>query len=838
MASRRLAISSLLCDDEDASNKPESRGGRPVESPTSSHQRAARPYASPVRSAFHPVRSPSPNPSILHSARYEQQYHRHVYEPSPSPPGPVPYIPSRSDSPLPLPLALQPVALQRRTPSPPPMSVSPEPFVANHYERHYMDEGPMSNPVHYRDSSDFPSRHSGPSQQRHSNMAHSPSYLQYELPVSPSSPLSIQRPAQQNRRAVLQISSFDQARTHSQITNSPPAGRTHFPPQSPEMTTISPSHSFDGSRTRHPISYGETEQRNASYPQQNNFPTYRYSASVSPTIPKSAGISGLDVLSQAATEVRERIDESRRVSGGGETRFSPEVSRSSEAVSEVREYSHGRARGVEERSRESIMAPQQAYSPPAFRSDVQLQPTSPKPSPRSAPVIPSYASSGRTSPPIEREFSNYSPPRALKRRLSPESDMGDTGMHPAETAQGARPRPSTQPNVTSRALARVVSDPEKFTSNQAEISQHAFEFQVPPVDVVQKPEASQIALQSQVVHKVEARHANDPKPSPNVRIPTGTGPPSRPPVALAGRRSPPRSRPKPKKPGSAALATMEQASVPPAAKPIESEHAIVVKPGPGSSRSIQAAPKSKKAASNKPTSATIEKQEEDEESTKFFLSAVSSLKGSQQSKTSTPEVIPSSSQLKQPVPQHRKPWVKPARDSPLRIEIRRSPASDILDGIIDSPDVDEEASSHTAYNNQRISAYMDDIDNELANAVDATPSADEGEARPTFSENDEPVSDAMEVDVDNELLSLLDDPSEATPRQINQVHKIKETSASHILPASLGRASMPPPDVPNVKSGKKDTSKAKGKAKAHSDAVPGTSKASTQQPSEEVVDKV
>lgn len=446
MASRRLAISSLLCDGEDTSSRPESRDSRITPPPALAHQSVAvRPYASPVRSAFNPTQ----NTSFVNNAQYERQYRRDAYDRSPTPPSPVPYAPSRSITPLPL--ALQPVVLQRRTPSPPPLSqpASPELSTATAYDSYYVADENVPGSVRYRDSREIPSRH-GLAQRTDINQ--STSYLPYEPPYPPPSPIDIGRHEQQSRRAILQISPYDQPRSHLQMPNSPSVGptltHTHFTSVSPQTATVSPLDSVDFLYPQQRVSRAEYEHRNASYPQQAPFPAFRASSSVSPTIAKSAGPSGLDVLVQAATEERERIDENRRLSGGGESRYSPEASRS---FMDDKGFEYRRSR--EDLTYTSASAQQEAYSPVAFRSDVRLHSVSPKPSPLPTPVIPNSYALG----PVQSHGHVESPPRNVKRtRLSPE-------IHPLSTV--SRSPETVHPPMDAKAVARgqvrSVSDPEK-----------------------------------------------------------------------------------------------------------------------------------------------------------------------------------------------------------------------------------------------------------------------------------------------------------------------------------------------------------------------------------------
>lgn len=824
MASRRLAISSLLCDGDDTSSRPESRDSRITPPPALAHQSVAiRPYASPVRSAFNPTQ----NTSFFNNAQYERQYRRDGYDRSPTPPSPVvPYAPSRSITPLPL--ALQPVVLQRRTPSPPPLSqpASPEPSTAAAYDSFYVADENVPGSVRYRDSREIPSRHS---LAQRTDINPSSAYLPYEPPFPPPSPIDIGRHAQQSRRATLQITPYDQPRSHLQMPNSPSAGptltHTHFTSVSPQTAAVSPLDSIDFLYPQQIVSRDEFDHRNASYPQQASFPAFRTSSSVSPTISKSAGPSGLDVLVQAATEERERIDENRRLSGGGESRYSPEASRSfmDDKGSEYR-----RSRGGEDLTYTSASAQQDSYAPLAFRSDVRLHSVSPKPSPLPTPVIPNPYTLG----PVQSHRHVESPPRTVKRtRLSPEIRPLSIVLRSPETVH-----PPTDAKAISRGQVRSVSDPEKHRVPRVDPVSQSVQQTEQSSDQGADGHNTEVEINAKLLtgffssYKDEIRYTEEVRQSASSsRVISGTKPPpNRNPIPVS-RRSPPRSRPKPKKPGSAALASSEIPFTEPKPVPMDNDRTHAIKMMPGSLQTSIAA-KPRRVPSSKTIVAPVRRKVEDEDSTDFFLSAISSSKEMHEAKPFISQTETTNAKNKPHASRIRKSSAKQARDAPLDSDSRRSLTSEILDEII-PPSPEDTGNAHSNYerNAYETGGYLDDIDDELANAVGSTTSGDED--HPAVDEFEEPHTDGMEVDVENELLSLLEDQSDVIHRPANQV-LMSSPSAKHASPrplsTSLDRPSMPPPDVLNAanmmeKAGKKDI-KAKGKAKAKPEGTAATSK--------------
>lgn len=309
-------------------------------------------------------------------------------------------------------------------------------------------------------------------------------------------------------------------------------------------------------------------------------------------------------------------------------------------------------------------------------------------------------------------------------------------------------------------------------------------------------------------------------------------PPNRNPMPVS-RRSPPRSRPKPKKPGSAALASLEIPLPEPKPMLMENDRMHTAKMMLGSQQTSIAA-KPRRVPSSKTVVASVRRKVEDEDSTDFFLSAISSPRETQEAKPFISQTEIPNVKNKPHASRVRKSSVKEARDAPLDSDSRRSLTSEILDEII-PPSPEDTGNAHSNYesNAYETGGYLDDIDDELANAVGATTSGDED--HPAVDEFEEPHTDGMEVDVENELLSLLEDQSDMIHRPANQV-PMSSPSAKHATPRPLttshDRPSMPPPDVLNAanmmeKVGKKDV-KAKGKAKAKPEGTAATSKSSKQ----------
>lgn len=237
------------------------------------------------------------------------------------------------------------------------------------------------------------------------------------------------------------------------------------------------------------------------------------STSQSPSVPKSPlpdGLSGLDVLVQAATEERERIDVNRKHSGPADGAQSG--------------TSVGRKAG--------------SLSPAAFRGHQALQ---------STPLTPPLTASSQGldgisagGMEIAREFGGE---RGLKRRR--ESNEG--------------------PPLTGHRLSQSFHDYSgSLSSTQVGPAEH----RDPPIGeafLTPKFEPYPTAMQ----HQRRGTPEHSPNPALSTLPPTSTGSSAIPmqsaspvsPVLLEpvqSRRSPPRSKPKPRKPGSAALANLER----------------------------------------------------------------------------------------------------------------------------------------------------------------------------------------------------------------------------------------------------------------------------------------
>ncbi|KAH8120353.1 hypothetical protein DFH11DRAFT_1559697 [Phellopilus nigrolimitatus] len=765
MSSRRLAISSLLCDDDNASpNRPLSSDSQLSRSPALSPQHPGRPYASSVRNAF----VPTPNP--YNSVQYEHQQHHHspTHRPSPSPPNLR--VPSRPV--VPAPLIIPPAFVLQPTPSPPSViqTASPSgPVVFNRHGRHAEYERELGS------GSEFPRLGVG---QSYATQPHP--FSRYSPPPSSStSPVNV-RERTHGRHTSLQMNPYNYSPLQQPLPLTSSLPNT-FPPNSSQFSPVSP-------------------------PDARTISSQHTSVSLSPTVPKSAAPSGLDVLVQAATEERERIDVHRRLSGGEEPQLSP-----------------------------FTFTPRpQPLSPVAFRGDVRLQPLSPKLSPSVATNV----------NPFDHDSVNYQGQsydeggRAVKRRRSsPEpSPMQQTNYASSHVSrhypyvQPPSPLAVTIPHVQSSPTTEDMS----FESGPRSPYATSHAFSNPSSEHVLLPNPGPIystasSSRSTAYHEVVDEAA--PRLPPRSIIPS-SGSSTSPTAGTQGRRSPPRSKPRPKKPGSAALAVIEKElrdvglSEKTRKEQAEGADGGIARKTASVNRSEDRArpPKQKKSSGNNSNPAPSNEEAAIDD---FFLSAFDSPRNAERQ-------VPSPSKVANDgLSSHRSH--KPSKRSTHTLS-----ASLPTDSIIPSPVLVVDNFDHFSPTRRFADDYGELSDNvsgmgeadaelmdELADAAGAATSEDER------TEFDDQQTDAMEVDVEDELLSLVDGPSDYPAKshhhpQPSHTLTNKHHAVSHSKQgAAFDRMSMPPPDVLNAASLQaKDTKKgsARPKPKGKADNVGGLAK--------------
>lgn len=475
---------------------------------------------------------------------------------------------------------------------------------------------------------------------------------------------------------------------------------------------------------------------------------------------------------QAATAERERIDEHRRLSGGDEQRHA------------------------------SSSRPQPlSLSPVSFRTDTRLPLVSP------APLSASSRIGGYVQPEesdIRSQWYDSDIDRASKRRRSsPEptqaeaSDIHRYDVHAGTSFSRSSVRkhdyfeeeaPLPSPEVITRSRLVSTFGSPSFPQNEA----------VTEVQCSPRQSASSFSRKHPGTSEQQ---------SVSVDMPTE-------PISTTyGRRSPPRSKPRPKKPGSAALALVEKEFREVALsddrtralydnrEESKSNEASVSQPDPPSKLH------QKKCMAR--SSPSKEAAYDDEDVNDFFMSTFESPKLAEERVSSkTRPLIDSFDRYggstvdrgqhallnKRLTPSSTSPSSEFARTMEAPHRSYLDPAAD---GSGDQVSVMDEVGDHLL--------------DELADAAGAATSEDDR------TEYDEQDTDTMEVDVENELLSLIDGPSEQ-PSKLHQQpispHSTAEESGALNSPPEHV-APLPAPGPGKAKSTKKGVSKPRAsKAKA------------------------
>ncbi|KAI5124671.1 hypothetical protein M0805_004279 [Coniferiporia weirii] len=790
MASRRLDISSLLCETQGAADEPSSPA-RPASGQLSpSPRHPGRTYASSVH--------PTPGNAHNSSVPAEQQSHRrqqHQRVPSSSDAG-------GSSRPLaPLPLSIQSASARRRTPSPPISPFRPgSPTRRSALHGRQVEDGNGRLAI-----GEFPRL--GVAQPYATRPL---LYTQHSPPPPPPlSPSAHIYDSRLERRSApqFQVNSYNYSPL-PQTRRIPTSSPSRVPPVSPQLHSTSPQTVPYSAR---PVTFvGVSGQTPADLFRLQDAGSHR-SVSLSPTAPMSAplsGISGLDVLVQAATEERERIDGNRLLSGGDDPQRTVNLTARSQPLN---------------------------LSPVSFRGDT-LQPLSSVP-PHSASAYASVHHSADQGDAFYNGQGLSEGGRPIKRRRSsPEPSTEQNRSPHIQTTSNEMFKDASFPRASAVAHGQSPLDGRNTSSERT----------------IHSPKAA-----SHILHLPLAKHGpkHGPMPSsqgsrdgtgvletdvlPRSTVPQGSiaGPAL---VSASGRRSPPRSKPRPKKPGSAALAVMEKGlrgvvlsenEYNDSSEGVGKDNSQRRNLNPGPSKGIRHTSKQVKSSGEISESLPSNKEvavDDEQDVDEFFLSAFDSPRST--GKQAVPqadegEFLQTKGERQRPeLSRKNHEYTKRTISAHLALfsSKSRSPSPSAAGNISNrcspagfSQDDGGGVPKHTPDAVEADSELLD----ELADAAGAATSDDD---RTDF---DDQETDAMEVDVENELLSLIDGPLEPTSKLHNMgpstshIHGLHTVSQSRGVSVEFNRMSMPPPDVSKAigapaKEAKRGPTKAKAKSKA------------------------
>ncbi|KAL5534210.1 hypothetical protein ACEPAG_672 [Sanghuangporus baumii] len=773
-ARRRLDISSLLCDSKEDS--PVSRSDALLSRPREEHvQDKPQPqqvltqvpspgYPSGEQGAFVYSKATSP----YNSPQFERisQYHRGPQQRRQD--GQVYYWEKRSPESLPSAADLVPLALQATSPSqrsPSPSFLVPSQSAA--------DRTGLLRPSRHSEGlqeATFPRSTTSSTQP----LQHPHRYSQFPQPPSSTSPVNIHQSLESDREqrashrsSVHQYSPISQ--THPSPSHSSASSLSNKFSASSRLLSISPT---DLAHPQRPSTSGSVDKAlhlSSILPRQSETrmnTSQRTSASLSPTVPLS-GLSGLDVLVQAATEERERIDVHRRLSGGEEPQLS------SNYVSSARRAS---------------------LSPVVPRSEIFQAP----------PPIAPYRATSQTPiyVPAERVESYYNVQSIedVERRLpSPEPFH----LLQADDARASENRPGVALPVINK-LERRSQSPEASHAGYERASLRLPDAsQIPSATSRHLPgsrSASLYSASSSARTTAQQTYLEDEEASNSNQF-HHTLSSVEPGLVPYVRRSPPRSKPKPKKPGSAALASLE--------KELAESHNMTS----GSRQIRRLSPPRSQMQRKLPDIGSMARQSnergasEDEDVDDFFLSTFDSPRNAARQIPSRKLVsvdIPSAHSREGRV--SLEPWnhTQPRRSSGERQVY--SPAM-----FRASPERPDEYSNYPSplrevldHDDEETMPDMEaEILDEIAEAAGGTTSDAE---RTDF---DDQATDNMEMDVENELLSLIDGPPEPPSKSYHQARPSLTHSPRHsgLQDLDLDRMSMPPPDISKAISAKLKDSK-------------------------------
>ena len=448
----------------------------------------------------------------------------------------------------------------------------------------------------------------------------------------------------------------------------------------------------------------------------------------------------------------------------------------------------------------------ESLSPDMSRLDTKLQ--------HVPPLTPPYTGGYFSSEEADIHQQNIDPNsgRATKRRRpSPDSSTISEGPQRVPNPELSPPLSGHKPRSKERQEVEVTSRESKKPR-----SPYASTFQVP--NTSSYAIISNRELPHPSYHPSLGRdRSNSPEVMPPIPVES-----ERNPTTTYARRSPPRSKPRPRKPGSAALAAVEKElhSVSLGDRNITGDKAK-----PGGSGNVPISPhKDRHPPRPKPPSSSGSKPKStkkaefgvgtDEDVDDFFQSTFDSPKPKN---AETPKAQPTHD-LKAEAVTHKN--VKgnnnvekehPHDAHPLQeVQYYAGPivgySSDEMDKVFDntSPSVILEETGKVSDGDRD-----KELLGELADAVGAVTSEDEQ------TDYDDQGTDAMEVDVDNELLSLIDGPTEQASRPLRDSHSgtQKSSNGADSTPLQLSNVSegltKQSADTP------KDTEKPKIKSKSN-----------------------
>ncbi|KAL5518916.1 SPP1 [Sanghuangporus vaninii] len=774
-ARRRLDISSLLCDSKEES--PVSRTDALLSRPREHVQDKSQPqqvlaqvpspgYPSSEQGAFVYSKATSPYNSPQHEriSQYQPEPQQHRQD------GPVHYWEKRSPKSLPsaadlVPLTLQATSTSRRTPSPSFLLPS----------QSATDRTGLLRPSRHSEGlqeATFPRSGTSPTQlQQHPHR-----YSQFPQSPSSTSPVNIHQSSEsaRERRASHQFSVREYSSISQTHPSSSPSSTSSLPNKFPAPArplSISPTDLAHPRWSSASGSADKTLHLSPVLPRQSELrmnTSQRTSASLSPTVPIS-GLSGLDVLVQAATEERERIDVHRRLSGGEEPQLS------SNYVSSARRAS---------------------LSPVVPRSEIFQAP----------PPTPPYSVTSQT--PIyvaaERGESYYNEQgiEDVKRRLSSPEPYHHRQVDNSWVPE-KKPGEAPPVNKLERRSQSPEAGYERFSLRLSDASQ------IPSATSRHLPGSrpASYAASSSARTIVQRTYLEDEEASSSNRLPHTLSSAESGPIPYV-RRSPPRSKPKPKKPGSAALASLE--------KELAESH----NKGSGSKQIRKLSPPRSQMQRKLPDIGSMARQSnergasEDEDVDDFFLSAFDSPRNAARQIPSRKPVsvdIPSAHSRAGGVSLEAWHYAQPRRSSGEQQVY--SPAMSRA-----SPERTDEYSNYPSpvrgVLDHDDEETMPDVEAEILDEIAEAAGGTSSEAERT--DFDDQATDNMEVDVENELLSLIDGPPEPPSKSYHQAKPPLTHSPRHsgLQGLDLDRMSMPPPDTSKVSSNKvKDSKKRSTKPK-------------------------
>ena len=601
-------------------------------------------------------------------------------------------------------------------------------------------------------------------------------YTQFPQPPSSTSPVNIHHPSEsvRGRGASAQISHHQYSPISLPHPSPSPSSASSLPNNfsaSARHLSLSPTDLTHPHRPSTSSSGDKPFQRLSVLPRQIDTrmnTSRRTSASLSPSVTFS-GLSGLDVLVQAATEERERIDVHRRLSGSDEHTVSPDYATYARHVS---------------------------LSPVVPKGEIfQVPPPTPPYSANSQPAV--YLPAEQADVYYRRQEVEDN---VNRRRSSPEPQVDDVRLY--ENIPG----PSSIVVDNLRHRSQVSETTGNGCDRHSRLQDTSTVQSVASRHFPGSKPGSLYATSSPTRNETQRTSLEDLETSSSSHFPhtfspvdSGTTP--------YVRRSPPRSRPKPKKPGSAALASL--------GKELAESH---VKDSAGSRQVRRPSPPRSQFHSRvsdvKPTAQQSNERgaSEDEEVDDFFLSAFDSPRQVER-------------QVSAQKPGHF--GLSPTRTGGISSERWHQTQSSLatVQHHAYSPMIQrssfERANEYSDYSSPARGDYdhddeetMPDVEAEIFDELADAAGGMTSEAERT--DFDDQATENMEVDVENELLSLIDGPPEPSLKLHHHAKPPSMHSSNHsdLQDFVLGQVSMPPPDASKGTGAKpKDTKKKPAKPK-------------------------